>query len=31
MLQERKFTGSQAIQAHVGARGRRAQAKRDKR
>jgi hypothetical protein len=31
MLQKRKFTGSQAIQAHVGARGRRVQAKRDKR
>jgi hypothetical protein len=30
-LQQRKFTGSQAIQAHVGARGRRVQAKRDKR
>lgn len=31
MVQQRKFTGSQAIQAHVGARGRRVQAKRDKR
>lgn len=30
-LQKRKFTGSQAIQAHVGARGRRQQAKRDSR
>lgn len=29
--QQRKFTGSQAIQAHVGARGRRQQAKRDSR
>ena len=28
-VQDRKFTGSQAIQAHVGARGRRQQAKRD--
>ncbi len=28
-LQQRKFTGSQAIQAHVGARGRRQQARRD--
>jgi hypothetical protein len=31
MVQQRKFTGSQAIQASVGARGRRVQAKRDKR
>jgi len=31
MKQQRKFTGSQAIQAQVGARGRRMQAKRDKR
>lgn len=31
MVQKRKFTGSQAIQAHVGAQGRRVQAKRDKR
>jgi hypothetical protein len=31
MAQQRKFTGSQAIQAHVGASGRRVQAKRDKR
>lgn len=30
-VQQRKFTGSQAIQAHVGARGRRQQAKRDSR
>lgn len=31
MVQQRKFTGSQAIQAHVGASGRRSQARRDKR